>query len=69
VTLARAAARAASNELEDDVAQTSIQQELNRAPNEPLLPVEKKLIGWSLGIGVVLLVVLALFNHFAPATF
>ena len=51
------------------MAQTSIQQELKRAPSEPLLPVEKKLIGWSLGIGVVLLVVLALFNHFAPATF
>lgn len=51
------------------MAQTSIQQELNHAPSEPLLPVEKKLIGWSLGIGVVLLVVLALFNHFAPATF
>jgi hypothetical protein len=25
---------------------------------EPLLPIEKKLIGWSLGLGVVLLVVL-----------
>ena len=27
-------------------------------PVEPLLPVEKKLIGWSLGVGAVLLVVL-----------
>jgi len=25
---------------------------------EPLLPIEKKLIAWSLGIGIVLLVVL-----------
>jgi hypothetical protein len=53
------------------MAQTTIQQELNRAQSEPLLPIEKKLIGWSLGlgIGIVLLVALALFNHFAPATF
>ena len=25
---------------------------------EPLLPVEKRLIGWSLGLGIVLLIVL-----------
>ncbi len=25
---------------------------------EPLLPIEKKLIGWSLGLGVVLMAVL-----------
>jgi hypothetical protein len=30
---------------------------------EPLLPIEKKLIGWSLGLGIVLLVVLAAINH------
>jgi hypothetical protein len=36
------------------------------APAEPLLPIEKKLIGWSLGIGVVLLVVLLVANHFLP---
>ena len=51
------------------MAQGTIQQELNRAQSEPLLPIEKKLIGWSLGIGIVLLVALALFDHFAPATF
>ena len=51
------------------MAQGTIQQELNRAQSEPLLSIEKKLIGWSLGIGIVLLVALALFNHFAPATF
>jgi hypothetical protein len=33
---------------------------------EPLLPVEKKLIGWSLGIGIVLLVVLVAINHLFP---
>jgi len=33
---------------------------------EPLLPIEKKLIGWSLGIGLVLLVLLAVLNHYVP---
>jgi len=33
---------------------------------EPLLPVEKKLIAWSLGIGVVSLVILVIINHFVP---
>ena len=33
---------------------------------EPLLPIEKKLIGLSLGTGLVLLVVLLLVNHFYP---
>jgi hypothetical protein len=36
------------------------------APAEPLLPVEKKLIGYSLGLGLVLLVVLITINHFVP---
>lgn len=30
-------------------------RELRKLPDEPLLPIEKKLIGWSLGLGVVLL--------------
>ena len=46
-----------------------IREELRRAPVEPLLPIEKKLIGWSLTIGLVLLVGLAVLNHFVPATF
>ena len=33
-------------------------EELRKMPVEPLLPIEKKLIGWSLTLGVVLLVVL-----------
>ena len=49
--------------------QTDIRTELERAVPEPLLPVEKKLIGWSLGIGLVLLVALAVVNHFLPASF
>jgi hypothetical protein len=30
---------------------------------EPLLPIEKKLIGWSLGLGIVLLVVLVMISR------
>ncbi len=37
-----------------------------KAPVEPLLPIEKKLIGWSLGLGLVLLVLLVLANHLFP---
>ena len=33
---------------------------------EPLLPVEKKLIAWSLGIGLVLLAVLYWVSRFLP---
>jgi hypothetical protein len=33
---------------------------------EPLLPVEKKLIGWSLGTGLVLLAILVALNHLIP---
>ena len=33
--------------------------EMGRMAYEPLLPVEKKLIAWSLVMGIVLLVVLA----------
>ncbi|MEI7909526.1 MAG: hypothetical protein WCK77_07800 [Verrucomicrobiota bacterium] len=33
---------------------------------EPLLPIEKKLIAWSLGIGLVLLVVLYCVSRFLP---
>lgn len=35
-----------------------IVEELQKMEYEPLLPIEKKLIGWSLGLGIVLLVVL-----------
>ncbi len=49
--------------------QVDIREEVNRAAVEPLLPIEKKLIGWSLTVGVVLLVGLAILNHFIPATF
>jgi hypothetical protein len=45
-----------------------IQRELQGAAPEPLLPIEKKLIGWSLGIGLVLLVILLVVNQFLPVT-
>ncbi len=51
------------------MSQTDLREELHGNHSEPLLPIEKKLIGWSLTIGLVLLFALALFNHFAPATF
>ena len=46
---------------------TTLTDELRKTPAEPLLPIEKKLIGWSLGIGVALLIVLAGINHLFPA--
>ena len=45
----------------------NITDELRNAPAEPLLPIEKKLIGWSLGTGIVLLIVLGIVNHLFPA--
>jgi hypothetical protein len=50
------------------MSEPDIRRELQNAPAEPLLPIEKKLIGWSLGIGLVLLVVLVLINHYVPLT-
>ena len=37
-----------------------------QAPVEPLLPIEKKLIGWSLSLGLALPVLLVLLNRLAP---
>ena len=51
------------------MSQLDIRNELQNAAVEPLLPIEKKLIGWSLGTGLVLLVVLAIVNHYVPASF
>ena len=42
--------------------------ELKRMEHEPLLPVEKKLIGWSLITGVILLGILVWMSYtFFPA--
>ncbi len=45
---------------------TNLRDELKNAPVEPLLPIEKKLIGWSLGIGLVLLGALVALNYLYP---
>ena len=42
-----------------------LHREMNAGDAEPLLPIEKKLIVYSLGLGLVLLVVLAVVNHFS----
>jgi hypothetical protein len=39
--------------------QSKIADEMGKMRHEPLLPVEKKLITWSLAVGIVLLAVLA----------
>jgi hypothetical protein len=43
--------------------QPKIADEMGKMQHEPLLPVEKKLIIWSLTVGIVLLVVLALISR------
>jgi hypothetical protein len=46
--------------------EVDLQEEARNAEVEPLLPIEKKLIGWSLGIGIAVLIVLIAVNHFVP---
>ena len=41
-----------------EMEQPRVGEEMQKMAYEPLLPVEKKLIAWSFGLGVVLLVVL-----------
>jgi hypothetical protein len=43
--------------------QPKISEELQRMKVEPLLPIERKLVAWSLILGVVLLGVLLLVNQ------
>ena len=45
--------------------ENKVLSEANAAP-EPLLPIEKKLIGWSRGLGITLLIVLVLINYLVP---
>jgi hypothetical protein len=44
------------------MSQIDLKTEVQGAQAEPLLPIEKKLIGISLGIGVTLLVILIIVN-------
>lgn len=48
------------------MSQVDLKNEIAAREVEPLLPIEKKLIGFSLGLGIVLLVVLIAINHFVP---
>lgn len=43
-----------------------LRKELDSADVEPLLPIEKKLIGWSLGLGLAGLAVLAIVSRLFP---
>jgi len=45
---------------------SNLRDELKNAPVEPLLPIEKKLIGCSLGIGLTLLATLIALNYVYP---
>lgn len=38
--------------------ETKFADELKKMEYEPLLPIEKKLIGWSIGFGIILLGIL-----------
>jgi hypothetical protein len=50
------------------MSQPDIRQELANAAVEPLLPIEKKLIGWSLGLGIALLIILTILARIAPVS-
>ncbi len=43
--------------------QPELAEEMQKMAYEPLLPIEKKLIVWSLSLGVVLFVVLVLISR------
>jgi hypothetical protein len=48
--------------------QPKLSEELKKMEYEPLLPIEKKLVGWSLGLGIFLLGVLVWVSYtFFPA--
>lgn len=48
--------------------EVKLSEELKKMEYEPLLPIEKKLIGWSIGLGVILLGILVWVSYtFFPA--
>jgi hypothetical protein len=53
--------------MSENQSQDALKAEINN-PVEPLLPIEKKLIGWSFGTGVALLAILLLLSRFFPVT-
>ena len=50
------------------MSQPTVKDELRNAEVDPWLPIESKLVSWSLGIGIALLVILAAVNHFYPVS-
>jgi hypothetical protein len=48
------------------MSQIDLKNEISAKEVEPLLPIERKLIGFSLGLGIALLVILVALNHFVP---
>jgi hypothetical protein len=48
------------------MSQVDLKNEIATQEVEPLLPIEKKLIASSLGLGIFLLIVLIAVNHFVP---
>ncbi len=50
----------------DPTGKPDLKTELGNAAYEPLLPIEKKLIGWSLAIGVTMLVALWVVSKVYP---
>ena len=48
------------------MSQSDLKDEIDAKEVEPLLPVEKKLIGWSLSLGLALLIGLVLINRAFP---
>jgi hypothetical protein len=42
---------------------SKLAEEMQKMAHEPLLPIEKKLIVWSLSLGIALLVVLVLISR------
>ncbi|HYL25006.1 MAG TPA: hypothetical protein VEV21_11485 [Burkholderiales bacterium] len=43
--------------------QPRVGEEIRKMAYEPLLPIEKRLIAWSFGLGIVLLVILVFVSH------
>ena len=57
--------KAPRTRMEQTMPQPTMRDELHKAQVDPWLPIESKLVGWSLGTCIVLLVILAIINHFA----
>lgn len=53
---------------ENENKEAKFHEELAQMEWEPLLPIEKKLIGWSIGLGVALLFILYWISTYFPKT-